>query len=379
MAQRPDQQALQRYRNNLRGEVDANALYLILADAEKRPEIADVYRKLAATEQRHAELWRTRLREAGAEVPEYGPSTRTRFVGWLAKRFGVNAVLPMIVSAEMRDSSMYDDQPEAVAAGLPHQERSHARVFRGLARGRATGLTGEAISQIEGRHRSAGGNALRAAVLGANDGLVSNLSLVMGVAGADLARTTILLTGLAGLLAGAISMALGEWLSVQSSRELYQNQLEIEQAELEEFPEEEEEELALIYQAKGLPAEQARQLAAGIMANQETALDTLAREELGIDPEELGGSARVAATTSFLLFAAGAAVPVLPYLVLSGLTAVLVSAFLSGVGLFALGAGTTLFTGRPMFSSGLRQVTFGLAAAAITYVLGKLVGGSLGI
>jgi VIT1/CCC1 family predicted Fe2+/Mn2+ transporter len=297
----------------------------------------------------------------------------------LARRFGVGAVLPLIMQAEIKDSHLYDNQPEAVAAGLPAEERSHARVFRGLARGSPRGLSGQAIVQLEGRHRATGGNALRAAVLGANDGLVSNLSLVMGVAGAELERTTILLTGLAGLLAGSISMALGEWLSVQSSRELYENQLAIEQSELEAFPEEEQEELALIYQAKGLPAEQAQQLAAGLLANKETALDTMAREELGIDPDELGGSAWVAAGTSFLLFALGAIIPVLPYLLFSGLTAVALSAALSAGGLFLLGAGTTLFTGRRLLPSGLRQVAFGLAAAAVTFGLGRLVGAGLNL
>ena len=373
-----DRSNLKRYLTNLKGEVDAAALYRTLADAERRPEVADVYRRLAATEERHAELWRTKLREAGLDVPPLEPSARTRFLGWLARRFGVSSVLPLVISAEASDTHMYDDQPEAVAAGLPGDERSHARVFRHLAARTPSGLTGETVARLEGRHRATGGNALRAAVLGANDGLVSNLSLVMGVAGASLSQTTILITGLAGLLAGAISMALGEWLSVQSSRELYQRQLDIEEGELEAFPEEEQEELALIYQAKGLPPERARELAAQLVSDKATALDTLAREELGIDPEGLGGSAWAAAITSFLLFAAGAIIPVFPYIFVGGLTAVVTSAILSALGLFAIGAGITLFTGRPLLFSGLRQVAFGLIAAAVTFGLGKLVGAGLG-
>src|SRR5205823_1447305 len=193
------------------------------------------------------------------------------------------------------------------------------------------------------------------------------------------ARHGILLTGLAGLLACAISMALGELLSVQSSRELHQRQLDIERTELEEIPEEEQEELALIYQAKGLSANQARELAAQLVADPATALDTLAREELGIDPQGLGGSAWVAASTSFLLFAAGAIIPVLPFLLTGGFSAVLFSALLSAVGLIGIGAGITLFTGRGPLLSGLRQVAFGLAAAAVTFGLGKLVGNGLGV
>lgn len=368
---------LERYRTNLQGEVDGAALYRLLAEAEQQPNIAEVYRRLAATEERHAELWRTRLRDAGQEVSPPRPSGHVRLLGWLARRFGVNAVRPLILNMEASDSHMYDQQPEAVAAGLPADERSHARVFQLAAS--PGGLTGEAVARLEGRHRASGGNALRAAVLGANDGLVSNLSLVMGVAGASLQQSTILLTGLAGLLAGAISMALGEWLSVQSSRELYQRQIAIERAELEAAPEEEEEELVLIYQAKGLPEAQARELAARLIADPATALDTLAREELGIDPEGLGGSAWVAAGTSFVLFAAGAIIPVIPYLFIGGMTAVLVAGLLSAVGLFAIGAGITLFTGRHPVVSGLRQVAFGLTAAAITFGLGKLVGIGLGV
>ncbi len=219
-----------------------------------------------------------------------------------------------------------------------------------------------------------GGNALRAAVLGANDGLVSNLSLVMGVAGADLAAQSILVTGLAGLLAGAFSMALGEWLSVNTAREAAQRQIATEAAELEQAPEEEEQELALIYEAKGLPEDLSRSLAKELIGNKKTALDTLVREELGIDPDELGGSAWTAAGTSFALFAVGAIFPVAPYFTLVGLPAVIASLAASGVALFAIGAGTVLFTGRGFWFSGLRQLAVGLAAAGVTFGVGRLIG-----
>jgi VIT1/CCC1 family predicted Fe2+/Mn2+ transporter len=206
---------------------------------------------------------------------------------------------------------------------------------------------------------------------------VSNLSLVMGVAGAAMNERTILITGVAGLLAGAGSMALGEWLSVQSARELYRRQLETEAEELLNAPEEEEEELALIYQSRGLGETQARELAAGMMRNTDTALETLAREELGIDPGELGGSAWEAAITSFVLFSLGAIVPVLPYFFARGSTAVLLSIVFSTVALFTVGAAITLFTGRSVLFSGTRQVVFGLVAAALTFGIGRLVGVSL--
>ena len=238
-------------------------------------------------------------------------------------------------------------------------------------------MEGSALAQLEGRHRSAGGNALRAAVLGANDGLVSNLSLVMGVAGADLAGQSILVTGLAGLLAGAASMALGEWISVQSSRELYQKQIETERSEIEQMPDEEIEELKLIYQARGLEEKEARRMAEQIMSNKETALDSLVRDELGVDPKELGGSAWEAAITSFFLFALGAIIPVYPFIFLSGTPAVIVSLISSAVGLFLIGTIITLFTGRSVLYSGTRQVLFGLGAAAVTFLVGKVLGVSI--
>jgi VIT1/CCC1 family predicted Fe2+/Mn2+ transporter len=199
----------------------------------------------------------------------------------------------------------------------------------------------------------------------------------MGVAGAALNATAILITGLAGLLAGAGSMAMGEWLSVQSSRELYQRQIDIEAAELAEVPEEEAEELALIYEAKGLSREQAEQLAERLVADEATALDTLAREELGIDPEELGGSAWEAAGASFILFALGAIVPVIPFFAFTGITAVGASLLLSAIALFVVGAAITVLTGRSVLYSGTRQVVIGLAAAGLTYGVGTLIGVSI--
>ncbi len=215
-------------------------------------------------------------------------------------------------------------------------------------------------------------------MLGANDGLVSNFALVMGVVGANPGQATVVLVGVAGLLAGAFSMALGEWVSVTSSREAAEAQLEIERQEIELMPEAEQEELALIYQAKGLPEAQAQALAAQIMSDPDTALSTLAREELGLVPEDLG-SPWTAAIASFLLFSIGAVLPVLPFLVSGANEAVFVSAALSALGLFALGASITLLTGRSARYSGMRQVLLGLAAAAITFGIGTVVGNVAGI
>lgn len=358
----------------LQDELDGVALYTAIAEAERDPKLAEVYRRMAQVEQRHADALSAQLRSEGMQLPAFRPSFRTRALSFLAKRFGVALVLPSISSLEQLATHDYARAGNATTAA---DEQSHVRLLRALTQGKG-GMQGGALAQLEGRHRSAGGNALRAAVLGANDGLVSNLSLVMGVAGAELSGGAILVTGLAGLLAGAASMALGEWLSVQSSRELTQRQIAIETAELKHNPEEEAEELALIYQARGLDEARARETARQILQDERNAVDTLAREELGLDPESLGGSAWEAAVTSFVLFALGAIVPVIPFIFLQGMAAVLVSVALSAVGLFIIGAGITLFTGRSVLFSGARQVLFGLAAAALTFGIGRLIGVNLG-
>jgi VIT1/CCC1 family predicted Fe2+/Mn2+ transporter len=254
-------------------------------------------------------------------------------------------------------------------------ERGHARALRAIVGDR--GAEGQFLARLEGRHRSTAGNALRAAVLGANDGLVSNLSLVMGVAGANLGGREIFITGIAGLLACACSMALGEWLSVQSSRELYERQIDVEAEEIRADPAEEAEELSLIYQAKGLSETHAREVASRLMESETSALDTLAREELGIDPTELGGSALQAAVTSFVLCAVGAVIPVLPFLVATGRHAVIASLAASGAALFGIGAAITVLTGRSVWISGSRQVAIGLGAAALTFLIGRLIGVSV--
>ncbi len=370
-----DYQDIKRYLTNLNEERNSAALYRAVAEHEKNPQIAEVYLRLAKTEDAHAEAWAKRLIEAGADMPMFRPSMRTRTLIWLVRRFGVNIVLPSLSMMERKGSRAYSSQPEAL--DMVPAEQSHARLLRQIGQTSGSGVQGSVLARLEGRHRSAGGNALRAAVLGASDGLLSNFNLIMGVAGAELSSKTILLTGFAGLLAGAISMALGEWISVRSSRELYQKQIRTEKDEIATAPEEEVEELVLIYQARGMDEATARQIATRLMNNQATAIDALVRDELGINPEELGGSAWEAAITSFLLFALGAIVPVIPFTFLSGSTAIIASAILSAVGLFAVGSAITLFTGRSILYSGIRQVLFGLAAAAAVFLVGHLIGVSI--
>jgi VIT1/CCC1 family predicted Fe2+/Mn2+ transporter len=237
--------------------------------------------------------------------------------------------------------------------------------------------SGADIARPERWHCGASGNNLRAAVLGANDGLVSNFCLIMGVAGAGSANRAILLTGLAGLVAGACSMALGEWLSVTNARELARTQIAREAEEIEQTPRAEEQELALIYQGKGLPKADAQRMAAELMTNKNAALDTLAREELGIDPTDPGGNPLSAAAMSFVLFSVGAIFPVLPFIGLQGRPAILTSIAASVAALCAVGLLTSLFNGRSPAFSAARQAVFGCAAAALTYGIGALLGVSL--
>jgi len=370
----PKKADLSRYRANLQSEIDSAALYRAMQAVEKAPQIAEVYGRLAAVEEGHAEFWRKRIEAAGRPTARPAPSLRARALIRIARRFGPETVLPVVATLESMDRDVYDQQRESKGTAMPAQERSHARLLAEMAGRRNVTWNGALFSRLEGRHGAGGGNALRAAILGANDGLVSNLSLVMGVAGAAFSEQTLLITGLAGLLAGSCSMAMGEWLSVTGARELYTQQIATEEDELAEFPDEEKEELVLIYLAKGLDREEANSIAERVMNNKGAALDTLVREELGINPDDLGGSAWAAAASSFVVFTIGAIIPVLPFLLLKGPDAVLAAAAASAVALFAIGAVTSLFTARGAWFSGLRQLMIGAAAAAVTYGAGHLFG-----
>ncbi len=367
---------IKRYRANLRDELDGARLYTQIASAEPDPIRRDLFLQLAQAEAQHAELWRKKLAAAGVAEEPYLPSFRTRLLGRLARRFGPAFVMPTIAAAEFSDRNKYASQADAHS--ISAEERGHAKVVQEIARATAPHtVTGSDVARAEPWHRGASGNNLRAAVLGANDGLVSNFCLIMGVAGAGTGNRTILLTGLAGLVAGACSMALGEWLSVTNARELARTQISKEAQEIEQTPEAEQHELALIYQAKGLQKADAQRIAAELMSNQKAALDTLAREELGIDPAELGGNPVSAAGTSFALFSAGAIFPVIPFVWMRAVPAMVTSIVVSAVALCAVGLLTSLFNGRSPWFSAARQVIFGCAAAAATYGLGTLLGVSL--
>jgi VIT1/CCC1 family predicted Fe2+/Mn2+ transporter len=295
-------------------------------------------------------------------------------LSWVARRFSVDAVLPFVERAEHADAGLYANDPDATAA-MAVDERSHARVLtrvRELGQAGADG-GGRGIAQRERWHRSDRSGALRAGVFGVNDGLVSNTSLVMGFAGSGAVGRTILFAGLAGLFAGAFSMAVGEYISMRGQREAYEREIALEAEELRDDPEAEAEELALIYRAKGLDAAEAQRIAATIMKDHDTALETMAREELGLDPAELG-SPWTAAVSSLVAFALGAVVVVIPYLLGSGTAALVTAVTLAASALFTVGAALGILNGRAALRSGARQLLIGGGAALVVYLIGQAVG-----
>jgi vacuolar iron transporter family protein len=363
---------------NLRLERDAILLYDALGAIEKDPQRAAAFLRIAGNERRHAEVWASKLRAAGVAVPP--PPTRPRprvaIIVLLARLFGTKAVSDLVTALEGDEEDIYGEQAatpeiEAIAA----DEREHAEIWRKLKDPEYR--PDRDIATRERWHRSGRSGTLRAIIFGVSDGLVSNLALVMGVAGAAGEQGRfILLAGIAGLLAGAFSMAAGEYISMQSQRELFERQIALERAEMEAMPEEEEAEMAALYRAKGFREDEAKAIAHRLFEDPERALDQLIREELGLDPDELG-SPFGAAFGSFVAFALGAFVPVAPYLVGGGALAFGLAIGLSLVALFAVGAGVSLLTGRSVLFSGARQVGIGIAAAIVTYIVGTLVGVSV--
>ncbi|CAG4992540.1 hypothetical protein DYBT9275_00983 [Dyadobacter sp. CECT 9275] len=359
---------------NIQTEIDASFLYGILARHEEDENVASVFRQMSEIEHGHALAFMAKHEMDISKLP--APSARAKILNWIGKIFGYDYILGVMLDTEKSISSSVVSARNKYKATGSVSDTAHVAILKNILDNN-TKVAGSTFTRFEKRHRSVGGNALRAAVLGGNDGLVSNFSLVMGIAGAAIGQKETLLTGLAGLLAGALSMALGEWISVKSSQELSENQMQLEMDELETNPAGEEVEIALIYQAKGIPQDQAKKMAREMMSDKDNAMTFLTKEELGINTEDLKGSAMEAAVTSFVLFSVGAIIPVVPFFFLSGTTAIVASAVFSAVGLFLIGSAITLFTGRSVWYSGVRQVIFGLAAAAITFGIGKLIGVSV--
>ena len=331
-------------------------LYRVCAAAEAGTPREDLFQRLAGEAEAQAAIWRAQLTARGhPPPPPFAPDLRTRAVAAAVRAIGPKPLKGVLAAMKVRGMAIYSGRAPA--------ESGHAGPRAG---------TG-----IEHRHRGLGsGGNLRAAVFGVNDGLVSNASLILGVAGASADPKVVLLTGIAGMCAGAFAMAAGEYVSVRSQRELFEYQIGLEREELREYPEAEAQELALIYAAKGLPKKEAVRLANRLIADPEHALDTLAREELGLNPDELG-SPWGAAVSSFLAFGAGALLPLAPFAFAAGPAALPMSIAVTALALFGVGATMSLFTGRNAIVSGLRMLALGALAGAVTYAVGRLAGVTL--
>lgn len=331
-------------------ELESAYLYRVLVDLEQDPPKRDLFAKLAGKAEEQAATWAAKVEASGGVVPaRHEPSNRAKIVARIVKKIGPRASRGVLAAMKVRGVSVYDGDGLRAGHSMPRD-----------------------VSEVGRRHASAanGGN-LRAAVFGINDGLVSNTSLILGIAGAQADSSVIVLSGVAGMLAGAFSMAAGEYVSVRTQREFFEYQIGLERAEFEEYPEEEQEEIALIYEARGLSLDLARELAAGLMADHDNALDTLAREELGLNPDDLG-SPRGAAISSFIAFGVGAVLPLLPFLLLSPTAALPGTIVVAAVALFTVGAVVSLYTGRSAVVSGLRLLAIGSAAGLVTWLVGNL-------
>lgn len=358
-----------RYRQHITNEWEAAALYRGLAKLSRGAR-RDAFLELAEIEDRHADFWASRLRDLGDEPPvaaEFVPGARTRSLLDLARRYSPDLVLPVIEQDERDGLDVYSEDPDAPES-MMLEESEHAEVLGGMVR---------EPGEEETWHRSDKSGTLRAAIFGINDGLVSNTALVMGFAGASADRGTVLLAGLAGLLAGAFSMGAGEFISMANQREAFEREIAFEAEEIELMPEDEHRELELIYLAKGLTPEDASRIAAQVMEDKKVALDTMVREELGLDPDDLG-SPWGAAGSSFVAFALGAVLVVLPYFITGGAPALAAAIGIALVALVVVGIVMARLNGRPIGRSVLRQVFVGTLAAAATYGLGSLLGLNLG-
>lgn len=326
-------------------------LYQALAQIEANPLHKKMFLDLSELAEKQAAIWEKKLIEANIAIPgAYHPDLRVRTVIWLVKRFGVRSLRAALAALKIRGMSVYQVMPvtyHPMPVSVDDVGKGHSSISKG--------------------------NNIRAAVFGINDGLISNASLILGVAGANAGNQFILLAGLAGLLAGASSMAAGEYVSVRSQREMMEYQLALEKSELELYPEEEAAELALIYQARGIPKEEAEKIADLLIKDPEKALDTLAREELGINPSDMI-SPLGACIYSFVAFAIGAFIPLIPYVLSRSTVNLPITIGLTAISLFTVGSILSIFTHRGVLWSGLRMLLIGSIAGALTYLIGGLFG-----
>ena len=361
-----------RYKEYLRSEIEAASMYKILAQFETDPEKSEIFEQLSQSEIKHAQHWSEKLGNPTTDVTLQTSTPKLIYIRMVCSLFGPKKILPWLARIESKEIGAYVHEVEGQE--LLEEEKNHARILSKMA------LETPDNQQVrEVWHTHGSGGSVRAAVLGINDGLVSNFCLMMGVAGGTTPSGNfdfIILAGVAALVAGSLSMATGEYISVRSQKDIYEHQIDIERAELEEWPEEEEEELVLIYRAKGIEESQAKVIASALMADPNRALDTMAREELGLNPQDLG-SPWSAAISSLLAFALGALIPIIPILFSSGNISIILSAIFSSLALFIVGGIVSVASGKNIFVGATRMLLAGTLAATVTYGVGYLLGISI--
>ncbi|MBI4559634.1 MAG: VIT1/CCC1 transporter family protein [Candidatus Hydrogenedentes bacterium] len=356
------------WQHHWRDEADAAFLYRVLADTETDASRKDIFRRLAEIEDRHVGLWRRILEEHEVTLPTPKPSARARLLAYLARKFGPAVLLSLLLREEGEEVKGYlklhRESPagaaRATALTLAQESAQHAAQLREL-----TGTEGEPW------HRTGSGGFLRNVVYGFNDGLTANFGLVAGVLGANVQTPIVMLSGVAGMIADALSMGSSGYLAAKSEGEVYAHEIAMEKEELRLMPEVEEQELALIYEAKGIEGARARLMAREVMQNPSRALDEKVREELKIG--EAHSTPLKEGWVTGLSTAVGAFIPVAPFLFLQGFWAVWISFTLSMVSHFAVGAARSVFTGRGFLRSGFDMFVVGLGVAVVGYIVGDLI------
>jgi vacuolar iron transporter family protein len=364
----PGYQADESWDEHYADERDASWLYRELAGVDQDRARADLFGRLAEVEDRHTKRWEELFRDAGRPLPSYAVARRTRLLAWVAKRFGPSSVLPLILAEEGREVQAY----LGLARHATHAQTHQAAVDIAA----DSAVHARELSEVMGRegepwHVGGAGGLLRSIVYGFNDGLTANFGLVAGVIGASMTPHVVMVTGIAGAIADALSMGSSGYLAAASEAEVQAHQIEMERQEMRLMPELEEEELALIYQAKGLPQDASRELARTMMLDPLRALETQVREELNIHPAELAPlkDGLVTGTAT----AVGAFIPILPFLVMSHRPAVWVSLGISMAAHFGIGAARSLFTGRGIWVSGRDMFVVGFGVAAVGYLIGEFL------
>jgi predicted membrane protein (TIGR00267 family) len=356
------------WESHYRDERDAAYLYRELAAAERDGDRRELFNKLAAVEDRHVARWAELFKDTSQPLPSFTPSLKARLMAWLSRRFGSDLLLPLIIADEGREVQAYlglargsnNQRTHAAALEIAADSAEHARELA-LLLGR----------DEEPWHTGGAGGYLRSVVYGFNDGLTANFGLIAGVIGADVAPHIVIISGMAGALADALSMGSSGYLAAKSEAEVQAHQIETERFEMRVMPDIEEEELALIYQARGLTAERARETAHAVMQNPAQALETKVREELNIHPAELSPLFDGVVTGTATLV--GAAIPIMPFFLFEHAAAIWVSLTISMLAHFAIGAARSIFTGRGVWASGRDMFIVGFGVAAVGYLLGELI------